>query len=233
MKTFSIKERISIGILALLLISLGVYAHVRNHYVTPLTPDNDTALLQIVEEDSIPNTPIHTTPDSTPQRKKLKETQKIETSRKYPGPPPSFKSTTWVPKLKKGQYIDLNAADTTALKRIPGIGSSFARRIVKYRHLLGGFYVVEQLQEVYGMDRERYLKIIPYCRILSPVKPISLSQDSISYHRYLSYRHKEVLRQLLQNNTPFTWEDLMKSGAFTQDDSLRLSPYLHLPKTES
>ena len=44
--------------------------------------------------------------------------------------------------------VDLNKADTSILKRIPGIGSTLARMIVVYRQRLGGFYDVSQLQEV-------------------------------------------------------------------------------------
>ena len=51
-------------------------------------------------------------------------------------------------KYPEGTVIDLNAADTAELKRIPGIGSGLARMIVAYRNRLGGFYSVSQLQEV-------------------------------------------------------------------------------------
>ena len=59
-------------------------------------------------------------------------------------------------KYPEGTIVELNGADTTTLKKIPGIGSSFARRITKYRELLGGFHHIEQLAEVYGIDEERY-----------------------------------------------------------------------------
>ena len=58
-------------------------------------------------------------------------------------------------KFPAGTVIELNQADTLTLKKIPGIGSTFARRIVGYRELLGGFYTVHQLAEVYGIDEER------------------------------------------------------------------------------
>lgn len=47
--------------------------------------------------------------------------------------------------------FDLNRADSSQLVRIRGIGPVFARRIVRYRELLGGFYAREQLLEVYGL----------------------------------------------------------------------------------
>ena len=154
-----------------------------------------------------------------------KDTLPIRTS-KYPGP--LTKQRDYTPKLKAGATIDLNAADTLLLQRVPGVGPSFARRIVKYRGMLGGYYCVEQLQEVYGMDRERYDKIAPYMTIRTGVRHLILSADSIPRHPYLSYRHKRVLEDILAQNPPLTWEKIMSSVAFTKDDSLRLSPYLKL-----
>lgn len=51
-------------------------------------------------------------------------------------------------KYPEGTTIGLNAADTTELKKIPGIGSGIAKRIVNYRYRLGGFYRISQLQEI-------------------------------------------------------------------------------------
>ena len=132
----------------------------------------------------------------------------IRTSR-YPGPP---ERAHYPKKLEKGATIDLNSADTLLLTRVPGIGASFARRIYKYRELLGGYYVVEQLQEVYGMDRERY----------------AISRDSIPRHPYLQWRHTKVLKEILRSGQEPTWKALMESGQFSTDDSLRLAPYLPL-----
>ena len=48
-------------------------------------------------------------------------------------------------KLKPGQTVSLNTADTTLLKRVPGIGSGFAGAIIRLRERLGGFYDTAQL----------------------------------------------------------------------------------------
>ena len=42
-------------------------------------------------------------------------------------------------KYQPGTVVSLNSADTTELKKIPGVGSSIARMIVNYRERLGGF----------------------------------------------------------------------------------------------
>ncbi len=53
---------------------------------------------------------------------------------------------------KKIQSIDINTADSVAWVGLNGIGPGFAKRIMTYREKLGGFYQVDQLKEVYGLD---------------------------------------------------------------------------------
>ncbi|RYD70488.1 MAG: hypothetical protein EOP55_22145, partial [Sphingobacteriales bacterium] len=55
--------------------------------------------------------------------------------------------------------IELNTADSATLTKVYGIGPAFARRIIKYRTLLGGFYSKQQLKEVYGLDADKYDEI--------------------------------------------------------------------------
>lgn len=50
--------------------------------------------------------------------------------------------------------IELNSADSILLKALPGIGDKLSKRIVKYRDLLGGFYSLNQLKEVYGLSEQ-------------------------------------------------------------------------------
>lgn len=59
----------------------------------------------------------------------------------------------------KAVKIDLNTADTTALQTVNGIGPATARRIVRYRSLIGGYTSVEQLLDVWGISPENYLRI--------------------------------------------------------------------------
>ncbi len=47
--------------------------------------------------------------------------------------------------------ININLADSDDFERLPGIGPVLARRITRYRSLLGGFYDIFQLREVYGL----------------------------------------------------------------------------------
>lgn len=51
-------------------------------------------------------------------------------------------------KFKEKVVVDINKADTALLKRIPGIGTGFALKIVRYRQQLGGYVHVAQLKEI-------------------------------------------------------------------------------------
>lgn len=225
-------------ILIILIILLAAYVGYASFY--PRYSDDSSTIIRdepqintsAVEKSDTPlPTPLYDTDSITSPKESPKDTCPIRTE-KYPGPPDKGKWTK-VSKLPTGATVDLNSADTLLMQRVPGIGPAFARRIFKYRELLGGFYVVEQLQEVYGMDRERYDRIAPYFVIQTPVRPLSISQDSIPRHPYLQWRHRRVLEDLLRLGAPFTWDDLMRSSAFSRDDSLRLAPYLRLIEENS
>ena len=128
-----------------------------------------------------------------PALKPVQKGKGLLTTKRYPGPPKWMNSGPAVRKLSRGEVLELNTADTVALQQVPGIGPSFARRIYSYRELLGGYYAIEQLQEVYGMERERYDRIAPYFVLQKEPSKIFLSPDSISRHPYLSFRQMDVL----------------------------------------
>lgn len=215
---FNKSDRVVLILLVVLILSYVLYSGITAKGLPIPTEVQDTIPPIVAKLDTAPPAPV--------EKEKNTPAAPIRTDR-YPGPPPDTKRPeAYLPKLKPGATIDLNSADTTLLKRVPGIGSSFARRIVKYRDLLGGYYVVEQLQEVYGMDRERYDAIYPYFTVGTAVRPLTLTIDSISYHPYLSWRHKRTLRRLLEEEQPLDWSHLMTTGDFTRDDSLRLAPYM-------
>jgi len=55
--------------------------------------------------------------------------------------------------------IELNTAQIKDLLSIRGVGPFIAKNIIKYRSRLGGFYNIEQLREVYGIDSAKYANI--------------------------------------------------------------------------
>ncbi|MDO4790068.1 MAG: helix-hairpin-helix domain-containing protein [Porphyromonas sp.] len=166
--------------------------------------------------DTIPN--LYTAePDTTARTKR------------YPGPP---KREPLPEKMKTGEKIDLNTADSARLVRVPGVGPSFAKRILKYRELLWGYYYcTEQLQEVYGMDREKYSRIEPYLYVKelpAPIKISSFEGGEVRRHPYISFRQASALKRILVRGELPTWKSLYETSLFSVDDSLRLSSYIIL-----
>lgn len=88
---------------------------------------------------------------------RLEGERKLRQAKMYPKP--VYFKANWVPRKQEVWSIDINAADSLAWVALPGIGPGFAKRILKFKAQLGGFFDVNQLKEVYGMDTvwvERY-----------------------------------------------------------------------------
>ena len=110
--------------------------------------------------------------------------------------------------------IDLNTADTTLLKQLPGIGGAYAKWIVNYREKLGGYCETEQLLEVYRMDTARYYAIKDYVTIDSTFIPNKLNINSDAFkimlkHPYLEYDDvKKIVNHREQNGLITSWNQL-------------------------
>lgn len=61
--------------------------------------------------------------------------------------------------LKDSIVVEINSAMATDFEKLRGIGEVLSNRIIKYRNYLGGFYSVDQLQNVYGLSDEVYNNI--------------------------------------------------------------------------
>lgn len=133
-------------------------------------------------------------------------------------------------KLNTGETISLNETDTTRWKMIPGIGSSYASRIVKYRELLGGYVRKEQLMEVYGVDAELYARISPYIEPDSLCVRLQVNRAEfreLLRHPYLNYKQVQAIVNLRRRKGDLvSLNELAMLDEFTSDDIWRLEPYL-------
>lgn len=127
--------------------------------------------------------------------------------------------------------VNLNVADTTDLKRLYGIGSVYARRIIKYRALLGGFVSKEQLKEVYGISDTLFLSISNQLTIVdSTLQKISINVATfkeINAHPYISYEQtKEIFNAKSRIGKYKTAADLLNLKSFDSTQVLRALPYI-------
>ena len=96
-------------------------------------------------------------------------------------------------KLKVGEHINLVTADTTQLKKVPGIGSGWARAILNYGKRLGGYVAVGQLQEIEGFPEES----LPYFSIANPqTEKINLNTATLAQlrkHPYVNFYQAKAI----------------------------------------
>lgn len=99
--------------------------------------------------------------------------------------------------------VNINSADTTELKSLPGIGSFFAKNIVEYREKLGGFIEINQLLEVYAFDSARLETIAPYINVDSvSLRRINVNTDdfkTILRHPYIEYEDVKKIVNYREN----------------------------------
>ena len=130
-------------------------------------------------------------------------------------------------KYPEGTVIDLNKADTTELKKIPGIGSAYARQIIAYRSHLGGFYKVEQLQELPFLSKEFNV----WFKVEQKEHPYILVNkwgvEHLRSHPYLNfYQSKVIVEHRKKYGKIKSLSQLSLYEEFTEKDLERLSPYV-------
>ncbi len=133
-------------------------------------------------------------------------------------------------KLPKGTVIELNGADSLLLKRVPGIGPVYARRIIRYRDILGGYYRLEQLNEVYGIDEEKYGQLSSWfftdTLLINKMDINELTESQLRKHPYITSRQAGTITRLRKKFPVSGWHELIETGEFTPEDYERLLPYI-------
>lgn len=131
-------------------------------------------------------------------------------------------------KLKNSERISLNAADTTLLKRVPGIGSYFARQIVNYRNRLGGFYSIRQLSEIddFPMESVNFF-VITDGRDIQRLNLNKLTLNQLKRHPYINfYQAREICDYRRLKGALHSLDDLRLLKDFPPDEIARLRPYV-------
>lgn len=130
-------------------------------------------------------------------------------------------------KLKTGEHIVLNTADTTQLKMVPGIGSYFAKKVVQYGQRLGGYVSVDQLDEIenFPLDAKDYL-------VIENAQPHQLNVNTLSLndlkkHPYINFYMARAITDYRRLHGPLkSLQDLRLSKDFPPEVIARLTPYV-------
>lgn len=127
--------------------------------------------------------------------------------------------------------IELNNADSADLVKLNGIGPVYAKRILKYRDLLGGFYSASQLLEVYNFPEETFHKIENNISVdtllLKKIRLNFADYRDLIRHPYLNKKQVGALLNFREKNGSFhALEQLLSNGLVDNDTFSKLRPYL-------
>ncbi len=130
--------------------------------------------------------------------------------------------------------LELNTADSAALVTLRGIGPWYARKILEYRDLLGGFADKEQLLEIDGIDAERYAGFSEAITVdASRRKTLDLwhSSDSVlARHPYLGAKGaRSIVRfRNVYDSARWTLDDLAQECVLSLETIEKLKKYIDI-----
>lgn len=134
---------------------------------------------------------------------------------------------------KHREPLDLNLADTLQMVTVPGVGLKTARRILKYRAMLGYFHSVEQLQEVWGISKENYQRMADFLFVeedLTSYPHLHINQatvEMLAAHRYISWSNAKVIHAYREMHGPFSGLKACQAMQVVKPETWgKLAPYL-------
>lgn len=129
--------------------------------------------------------------------------------------------------------IEVNSATAEEYEKLYGIGKVFAERIVTFRDKLGGFYSIEQLKDIYGIQDSAFQKFKKNLTI-KPVKVKKININTASFEELTAnpYFFSTIAKQIIGYRTkvkPFASVEDIKNLYFVKDHPEqfnKLSPYI-------
>jgi len=136
-----------------------------------------------------------------------------------------------ISKFNAQQKVEINSADSLSFVMMKGIGPAFAHRIIAFRKKLGGFYSVNQMKEVYGIDSIRFNSIVGNLIVdNSLITQINVNTSSIlefKKHPYINHNLANLIVAYRTTHGNYkTVEEIKKLNLITDELYRKLVPYL-------
>ena len=134
--------------------------------------------------------------------------------------------------MEKILKFDINKADTILLKQVYGIGPVFAKRVIAYRDLLGGFISSKQLCEVYGLASPNLDSLLKYIYVDQIFRPKQLhinsaSAEELAKHPYISNKEARLITAYRESHKGFEkLEDLLQIKILNEEWLVKNQNYL-------
>ena len=130
-------------------------------------------------------------------------------------------------KIQADEHVVLNTADTTQLKKVPGIGSYYASEIIRHGQRLGGYVSVDQLDEIedFPQTSKQYFVIANAHPKRLNINRLTLQQ--LRRHPYINfYQAKAITDYRRLHGDIKSLDELHLSKDFPEEVIHRLEPYI-------
>lgn len=139
---------------------------------------------------------------------------------------------------KKDYYdftIEVNAATQEDYERLYGIGKVYAERIVTFRNKLGGFYSINQIKDVFGIEDSTFQKFKKNLTI-KPAKIQKIDINNATFEEFTAnpYFFSTVAKQIIGYRTkvkPFADVEDVNNLYFVKDHPehyKKMLPYISI-----
>jgi DNA uptake protein ComE-like DNA-binding protein len=134
---------------------------------------------------------------------------------------------------KAYRKIDINTASLEDFQQFRGIGPSYAKRILKMRESLGGFWDIKQVGELYKLPDSTFQVMRPHLQCASvPLDKININTatvDELKAHPYLRWFHAKAI--VHYRETEGLWKSVDLVQILTEFDDgkgtfKKIKPYL-------
>ena len=131
--------------------------------------------------------------------------------------------------FKNPTKFDINTADTTAFKQLPGVGSGYAKRILKFREALGGFTGVQQISETFGLPPEILDEVNKFGFYKTEPKKLNINLATIEQldaHPYINkFQAKTIVAYRTEHGNFLNIDDLKKIKTLDDNFFQKMSIY--------
>jgi competence protein ComEA len=139
---------------------------------------------------------------------------------------------------KKDYYdftIEVNSASAEDYEKLYGIGKVYAERIVNFRNKLGGFYSINQIKDVFGIEDSAFQKFRKNLTI-KPVQAKKININTATFEELTAnpYFFSTVAKQIIGYRTkvkPFANIEDVKNLYFVKDHPEhfeKMLPYIQI-----
>lgn len=132
---------------------------------------------------------------------------------------------------KQAVAIDVNSALQADWEQLPGIGPTYAARILRFREALGGFSSIAQIADTWQLPDSVYQKIRPLLLYEQPPNQLLINAadaEELAEHPYIRKWQAEKIAVYRRQYGPFEHEQALRElGVFKEEELNTLLPYLN------